>query len=264
MGATMQLLFLCTLVSMVSPWSWFHKKARRNRPLQVYKGVQYPWVHHGPHVVARNLADGPQCPNEEIYASADYFNRLADIGVKNFWLAKSSIELLQTVKEMGKVSATWFRSDMWHDVKRSGLGGTADINFVTIHPTGDDDIALFNTEQFAEEVIRNATLAGVDPNTLVLTVPLVALPVDGCPAYGYSQAILDFQSDPRGKGFFKSFDGIDYHFYSAARATSTARLAKKHGLHGIAVDSDSPFSNVADLDPLNPASLSHALVQNVK
>ncbi|KAF4751696.1 hypothetical protein FOZ62_030122 [Perkinsus olseni] len=347
MGATMQLLFLCTLVSMVSPWSWFHKKARRNRPLQVYKGVQYPWVHHGPHVVARNLADGPQCPNEEIYASADYFNRLVDIGVKNYWLgghrvrgsrieprlrssepwdkssfmalkerveaaggkiladlgeyppeifdkaaflksvaeftkeypvdgfrvellyfsddvAKSSIDLLQTVKELGKVSAIWFRSDMWHDVKRSGLGGTADINFVTIHPTGDDDIALFNTEQFAEEIIKNATLAGVDSNSLVLTVPLVALPVDGCPAYGYSQAILDFQSDPRGKGFFKSFDGIDYHFYSPARATNTARLAKKHGLHGIAVDSDSPFSKVADLDPLNPASLSHTLVQNVK
>ncbi|KAF4719888.1 hypothetical protein FOZ62_021173, partial [Perkinsus olseni] len=63
-----------------------------------------------------------------------------------------------------------FSSHEWPIVNDNGLGKIADTYLVTIGPSYFEEISTFNTDRFAEEAINNATRAGVDLNTLVMTV----------------------------------------------------------------------------------------------
>ncbi|KAF4709867.1 hypothetical protein FOZ62_017561, partial [Perkinsus olseni] len=75
----------------------------------------------------------------------------------------------KAIKELRLHSSLWFSTDDWEKVSENGLGKIADTNFVIIWPHYPDQVQAFNTDRFAEKVIRNVTQAGVDINTLVMT-----------------------------------------------------------------------------------------------
>ncbi|KAF4718759.1 hypothetical protein FOZ62_025080, partial [Perkinsus olseni] len=82
-------------------------------------------------------------------------------------------ELLEAINELNLHSAFSFITDDWHRVNTSGLAKIADTNFVTIWPVDDDSAPVFNTDGYAEESLHNATLAGADPSSLVLTSVMI-------------------------------------------------------------------------------------------
>ncbi|KAF4731482.1 hypothetical protein FOZ63_028728, partial [Perkinsus olseni] len=79
-------------------------------------------------------------------------------------------EVFKAIKELSLLSSLWFSSHEWPIVNDNGLGKIADTYLVTIGPSYFEEISTFNTDRFAEEAINNATRAGVDLNTLVMTV----------------------------------------------------------------------------------------------
>ncbi|KAF4684875.1 hypothetical protein FOZ60_007183 [Perkinsus olseni] len=154
-----------------------------------------------------------------------------------------------------------FSTDDWEKVSENGLGKIADTNFVIIWPYYPDQVQAFNTDRFAEEVIRNVTQAGVDINTLVMTIPLLARSTYDSSDVGYSNAIYDLGGDPKGDGSVIYSPGDGFYFFSQPRAIDKIAVAKKHGLSGIALQESDHFLS-ADLYPWDERSLLHALATN--
>ncbi|KAF4691335.1 hypothetical protein FOZ60_015741 [Perkinsus olseni] len=119
----------------------------------------------------------------------------------------------------------------------------ADTYLVTIGPSYFEEISTFNTDRFAEEVINNATRAGVDLNTLVMTLN------------------YDLGADPKGNGSVIFAEGRGFYFFSQRRAVSKIELAKKHGLRGIGLLGSDDL--LADLYPWDERSLLYGLATNL-
>ncbi|KAF4688279.1 hypothetical protein FOZ60_002932 [Perkinsus olseni] len=173
--------------------------------------------------------------------------------------------LLKTIRKLDMISAIWLKPRHWAEIFKHELGGLADINFLSLDIRDDTDIPVFNTDLYAEEILLNATKAGMAPDEIVLSVPLAShgsIPRLG--SFGYSSAILDYGADPEGDGVVaadaeqKSF----YHFLSQKRGIDKIHLARDRGLHGISVESDRRRKHT-DLIPWSPRSLTRALATNV-
>ncbi|KAF4730451.1 hypothetical protein FOZ62_018597, partial [Perkinsus olseni] len=119
-------------------------------------------------------------------------------GERESWqtdFAQAMKECFEAMKELKMVSGLSFPSRYWHRVEAAGMGSIADLNFVSLSPSDPD----FITDCYAKRVIKNATLAGVKKETLVLGISVSAYPR----AQGYSTAILDYHADPKGDGVIK-------------------------------------------------------------
>ncbi|KAF4683177.1 hypothetical protein FOZ60_009530 [Perkinsus olseni] len=174
-------------------------------------------------------------------------------GKRKFWktdITQAMKECFEAIEELRMVSALSFLSRDWHRVEDAAFGRIADLNFVYLTPYGPD----FITDLYAEEVIKNATLAGVKKETLVLGIALQGNP----PVEGYSTAILDYHGDPKGDGVVKTKDG-DVYFNSQKRATDKLLLAERFGLHGVYLRDG--YFYVQDLLPWDKRSLFYALAQ---
>ncbi|KAF4667008.1 hypothetical protein FOZ61_008977, partial [Perkinsus olseni] len=153
----------------------------------------------------------------------------------------------KTRRDILKLSVTMrvmFTNNNWQVVKDDGLGNIADTHFVVIWPWSKDDIPVFNTNNFAEGIIKNVISAGVRPNTIVLVVSdghLVTLTAKVSSTgwtTGYSSVIFDDKGDPKGDGSVEvdpKDPAIRAYFFSQPRAIEKIGLAKKRGLHGIAL-----------------------------
>ncbi|KAF4683172.1 hypothetical protein FOZ60_009525 [Perkinsus olseni] len=150
----------------------------------------------------------------------------------------------------GVVTDHCFPSRYWHRVEAAGMGSIADLNFVSLSPSDPD----FITDCYAKRVIKNATLAGVKKETLVLGISVSAYPR----AQGYSTAILDYHADPKGDGVIK-LSGGNIYFNSQKRATDKLLLAERFGLHGIYLGAG--FFFFQDLLPWDKRSLFYALAR---
>ncbi|EER03142.1 hypothetical protein Pmar_PMAR018397 [Perkinsus marinus ATCC 50983] len=64
-------------------------------------------------------------------------------------------------------------------------------------PVFQKEVEAFNTDRFAEDLIKNAVKAGLNPNKLILVVPLLARSNYESSDIGYSNAICDLGVDPR-------------------------------------------------------------------
>ncbi|EER03140.1 hypothetical protein Pmar_PMAR018395, partial [Perkinsus marinus ATCC 50983] len=115
----------------------------------------------------------------------------------------------------------------------------------------------FNTDRFAEDLIKNAVKVGLNPNKLILVVPLLARSDSESSDIGYSNAIYDLGADPRGNGS-AFLNGTGYFFFSQTRAIEKVALAKKYGLHGIGLEGGESFES-EDLYPWDANSLFHAI-----
>ncbi|KAF4688558.1 hypothetical protein FOZ60_002615 [Perkinsus olseni] len=172
-------------------------------------------------------------------------------------------ELLEAINELNLHSAFSFSTDDWHRVNNSGLAKIADTNFVTIWPVDDDSGPVFNTDGYAHESLHNATLAGADPSSLVLTIPLLAVATYDSGTIGYSNAIYDFGGDPKGDGSIFLSSGIGAYFFSQPRATEKVTLAKNYGIYGIALEAGIS-GLMEDLFPWDKDSLFYALAASMK
>ncbi|KAF4747055.1 hypothetical protein FOZ63_015873 [Perkinsus olseni] len=78
--------------------------------------------------------------------------------------------LLKTIRKLDMISAIWITPSNWAEVFKHELGGLADINFLSLDIRNDTDIPVFNTDLYAEEILLNATKAGMSPDKVVLSV----------------------------------------------------------------------------------------------
>ncbi|EER09669.1 hypothetical protein Pmar_PMAR008808 [Perkinsus marinus ATCC 50983] len=143
-------------------------------------------------------------------------------------------------------------------LEQSGLGKDIDEVVVTPWPSSEkESIKSFNTDSFAEDVIKGAVKAGVDLNKLIFRVPLLAKADYGSADMSYANAIYDLGADPRGNGSFLYSGGFGYYFFSQPRASEKVALAKKYGLLGIGLQGGKNYVN--DLYPWDTDSLFHAI-----
>ncbi|KAF4667007.1 hypothetical protein FOZ61_008976 [Perkinsus olseni] len=170
-------------------------------------------------------------------------------------------EVLEAIKEQNLHCSLWFSGTAWQIVKDHRLGTIADTYFFLLLPVKDEDKPVFNTDNFAEEAIKEITLAGVRPNQLALTIPVAAAISSLDTKIGYSRAIFDFKGDPTGEGSFMLTPSTTLYFFSQTRAIDKIELARKHGLHGIALQASD--NERADLHPWDPRSLLYALAMNI-
>ncbi|KAF4672420.1 hypothetical protein FOL47_000587 [Perkinsus chesapeaki] len=278
---------------------------------EFYKMVRYPWaVKEGPFCFNKNL-----CPKEQSYAWDFYFDKLIDIGARSFVLGgktfnktvflesstdflkkypvdgfminvqgrsddRDVLEVIRAIKDLDLTAAVFAPTD-WYVVKKSGLAATADINFVGLWPEVGNDLmaAIFNTDEFVEEVIENAILAGAKPESMILAVsaqpllfevfpnpsllsqiPLLARATYVTADLGYSSMIYDFHADPKGNGSVLFNEDNGYYFFSQTRAIDKLRLVTQYGLRGVMLDHQKTF--VTDLHPWDEASLFYILARS--
>ncbi|KAF4709340.1 hypothetical protein FOZ63_029341 [Perkinsus olseni] len=119
-----------------------------------------------------------------------------------------------------------------------------------------EDVPEFNTNEFVDKIIANATAAGVDPNTVLLRIPTTA---NSSPANdaSYASAILVFLGDPKGKGAVPISGGRQLYFFSQPRAIEKLEYVKEHGLYGLMLDPRS--TRGADLNVSDSRSLFYAI-----
>ncbi|KAF4661498.1 hypothetical protein FOZ61_003149, partial [Perkinsus olseni] len=153
----------------------------------------------------------------------------------------------EAFKELGIVTTVKSYYYEWHRALETGIPQLADFNVVTLEPrvkgeASDSERGLFLTDAIAEKAIKNATEAGVQADKLILEISSVAKTYDksddprGSSITNYHDVITKFGADPDGDGTVFGPDGRLYYFYSRTRAIGKVRLAKRFGLHGIAVD----------------------------
>ncbi|KAF4673810.1 hypothetical protein FOL47_010069 [Perkinsus chesapeaki] len=118
------------------------------------------------------------------------------------------------------VAALGFGSSYWQEVKKAKLTEHARMSFVSLFPNDKGDTATFNTVEYAERVIKNATSAGVANSSLVVEIPLLARSNYGSDDVGYSSMIYDFNADPYGNGtvVVNATTGDMYYFISQSQA----------------------------------------------
>ncbi|KAF4680832.1 hypothetical protein FOZ60_012883 [Perkinsus olseni] len=173
---------------------------------------------------------------------------------------KHAKEILEVTKEAGEEAALWFSAKDWQKIKEAGLGEVADVNLVSLWPSCNESYPKFNTNQFAEKVINNATSAGVDPGSLVIEIPLFVANSCEVEDVGYSDAILDYGAPPTGNGSILYDHGYRIHpryFFSQTRAVEKVDLAREYGLHGILLHGGDGWTQ--DLYPWDDNSLINAL-----
>ncbi|KAF4716037.1 hypothetical protein FOZ63_033667 [Perkinsus olseni] len=173
--------------------------------------------------------------------------------------------LLKTIRKLNKILAIWFKGSSWAEIFKHELGSLADINFLSLDIRNDTDIAVFNTDRYAEAVLLNASWAGMAPDKIILSIPLAAYgSIPRLGSYGYRAIVLDHGADPEGDGVVpgNSEQTNFYYFFSQKRGIDKIHLARDRGLHGISVESDRRRTYV-DLKPWSPRSLTHALASNV-
>ncbi|EER04063.1 hypothetical protein Pmar_PMAR026108, partial [Perkinsus marinus ATCC 50983] len=63
-----------------------------------------------------------------------------------------------------------FTTSHWQEIKRTGLGKIVDSASVSLWPSLQKESAeTFNTDRFAEDMIKDVVKAGVDLNKLILS-----------------------------------------------------------------------------------------------
>ncbi|KAF4688281.1 hypothetical protein FOZ60_002934 [Perkinsus olseni] len=71
--------------------------------------------------------------------------------------------LLKAIGKLDMISAIWLKPRHWAEIFKHELGGLPDINFLSLDIRNDNDIAVSNTDLYAEEILPNATNAGIMP-----------------------------------------------------------------------------------------------------
>ncbi|KAF4698927.1 hypothetical protein FOZ62_031735 [Perkinsus olseni] len=153
----------------------------------------------------------------------------------------------EAFKELGIVTTVKSNYYEWHRALETGIPQLADLSVVTLGPrvkgeASDSERGLFLTDAIAEKAIKNATEAGVQAAKLILEISSVAKTYDksddprASSITHYHDVITKFGADPDGDGTVFGPDGRLYYFYSRTRAIGKVRLARRFGLHGIAVD----------------------------
>ncbi|KAF4688557.1 hypothetical protein FOZ60_002614 [Perkinsus olseni] len=269
--------FNSTLCPREASYTWDHYfDYLVHGKITVFPEFYLPWDKTGFEALRRRVDAGGGKILADLRLNSNYFNKTAflksaatfvkDYRVDGFFVrlpfndaeAFQPLEdVFEAAKKLNILSSLWFSSDDWKRVKEKGLGKKADINFVTLWPNYADQIQDFNTDCFAGAVINNVTKAGIDLNKLVMTIPLLARANEHSDS-GYSGAIYDCGGDPKGNGSIACSPGDDFYFFSQRRAIDKIGVAKKHGLHGIAL-SGGDFLLAADLYPWDKDSLIHAL-----
>ncbi|KAF4659352.1 hypothetical protein FOL47_007607 [Perkinsus chesapeaki] len=145
-----------------------------------------------------------------------------------------------------------------------GLVNITDINFLYLLPQSNDQVALFNTDDFAGNALMNYTLVGGKPESVVLSImPYAAY---AYPALGkaYSEIVYTLHGDPKGSGsvVYEKSPGEyrTYYFFSQPRAIEKITLAKIYSLRGLMV---SYFDTYRDLFPWDPSSLYYTVASNI-
>ncbi|KAF4682593.1 hypothetical protein FOZ60_010388 [Perkinsus olseni] len=164
-------------------------------------------------------------------------------------IIQSMRECFEAIKELRMVSGLRFSSEKWYRVRDAGLGGVADLNFAYLY----SDTPEFITNRFARQVVRNATLAGVDKTTLILGVSLLS----SLNMHGYSSVILDLHGKPDGPGWVRLAHGTLVYYNSQKKARDKLLYAKRDGLHGIYLEGGNLWFQ--DLLPWDVRSLCYAL-----
>ncbi|EER02792.1 hypothetical protein Pmar_PMAR022218 [Perkinsus marinus ATCC 50983] len=137
-------------------------------------------------------------------------------------------ELVAAIKELNLRVSLWFSTLHWQELKRTGLGKIVDSASVIPWPSFQkESIETFNTDRFAQDMIKDVVEAGVDLNKLILTIPLLARATYSSSDRGYSSAIYELGADPRGNGSVVFSDGSGCYFFSQTRAIEKVALAKK-------------------------------------
>ncbi|KAF4675252.1 hypothetical protein FOZ60_001072 [Perkinsus olseni] len=180
-------------------------------------------------------------------------------------------DIFKAIKELNMISALSFLPGyITHTsltVQKSGLAGAADLNFLIADLFLVKEVPLFNTDSYVEEAVSETIKAGIDPDSLVLTVPTEGATIEtfaasGQAYYGYSELIYDLGADPKGQaGQIVDSYGKDYFYYSQPRAISKIGLAKHYKLHGMSLYNS--HSGYQDLLPWDEDSLCYALVTSL-
>ncbi|KAF4689469.1 hypothetical protein FOZ62_015648, partial [Perkinsus olseni] len=78
-------------------------------------------------------------------------------------------EMMEILKCLGLDTALRFWPGDWPRMLQQGLGKIADTYFAPLWPSCDPSKPAFDTNAYAEEIIKSSTGAGVDPKALVIT-----------------------------------------------------------------------------------------------
>ncbi|KAF4672204.1 hypothetical protein FOL47_000787 [Perkinsus chesapeaki] len=173
-------------------------------------------------------------------------------------------KVFPALRKLNLISALSFGCDDWQVVNNSGLARIADLNFVALRPRYDDQTPVFNTDTYAKKAIKNATIAGAKPGSIILQVPLLARATYFSSDTGYSLMVYDYNADPKGNGsviFNKTTQG-GYYFFSQTRLVDKIALARQYKLRGIMLEGGGGLSQ--DLFPWDKSSLLYALLSRAK
>ncbi|KAF4711447.1 hypothetical protein FOZ63_027683, partial [Perkinsus olseni] len=170
----------------------------------------------------------------------------------------------RALKSLGGGSSR-FRPGDWPRMLQQGLGKIADMYFAPLLPSCDPSKPAFNTNAYAEEIIKSSTGAGVDPKALVITMPLILESIGSNDCFvpagvGYSYAVVEEGVDPAGNGTFSAWNMTNY-FLSQPRAIEKIGLAESHGLNGLMLRGDD--GGETDLYPWDDRSLFYAFATNI-
>ncbi|KAF4684576.1 hypothetical protein FOZ60_007678 [Perkinsus olseni] len=174
-------------------------------------------------------------------------------------------EMMEILKCLGLDTALRFRPGDWPRMLQQGLGKIADMYFAPLLPSCDPSKPAFDTNAYAEEIIKSSTGAGVDPKALVITMPLILESIGSNDCFvpagvGYSYAVVEEGVDPAGNGTFSAWNMTNY-FLSQPRAIEKIGLAESHGLNGLMLRGDD--GGETDLYPWDDRSLFYALATNI-
>ncbi|EER02783.1 hypothetical protein Pmar_PMAR022208 [Perkinsus marinus ATCC 50983] len=85
-------------------------------------------------------------------------------------------ELVAAIKELNLRVSLWFKTSNWQELKQTGLGKMVDNVVVIPWPSDkNESIENFNTDRFAEDMIKDVVKAGVDLNKLFFFIVFFGL-----------------------------------------------------------------------------------------
>ncbi|EER13492.1 hypothetical protein Pmar_PMAR000079 [Perkinsus marinus ATCC 50983] len=173
---------------------------------------------------------------------------------------------VETVNKLNMISA--IRSELginylgpsdWNILKQSGLLRIVKLMFVDV-VAWPKRTPLFITDKFSEDLIANATRAGLDTDRMILQINPCTPQINGDDTMGYANMILDAHCDPNGNGTCKFYE-MYFNYFPQHLIKSKIPLAKKHGLHGLSMDRNYPEQT--DLLPWDQRSMFYTLFTNM-